>query len=284
MYSHFRLPHIGFVGAGKLAEVLTKGFIAAGVLQINQVWASAPTEKDTYWIRHLGCNVTNSNRTLVKENKVVVLAVKPQILPKVLREIAKDVTRDHLLLSFAAGMKLRTMQFLLPPKTRIARLMTNTPVQFREGVSSYTPGAYCTDEDIELISKLMSSVGYCVQVKEELVDLITGFAGGGPAYLYTIIEAMANGAVQGGMNRDEALQIAAKTVVGAARMVQETKQHPGELRDAVCSGGGSTIFGIHALEKAGVRTAIMDAIMAATKRSKDLGDSINESSLTESKC
>jgi len=284
MYSHFRLPHIGFVGAGKLAEVLTKGFIAAGVLQINQVWASAPTEKDTYWIRHLGCNVTNSNSTLVKENKVVVLAVKPQILPKVLREIAKDVTRDHLLLSFAAGMKLRTMQFLLPPKTRIARLMTNTPVQFREGVSSYTPGAYCTDEDIELISKLMSSVGYCVQVKEELVDLITGFAGGGPAYLYTIIEAMANGAVQGGMNRDEALQIAAKTVVGAARMVQETKQHPGELRDAVCSGGGSTIFGIHALEKAGVRTAIMDAIMAATKRSKDLGDSINESSLTESKC
>ena len=283
MYSHFRLPHIGFVGAGKLAEVLTKGFIAAGVLQINQVWASAPTEKDTYWIRHLGCNVTNSNSTLVKENKIVVLAVKPQILPKVLREIAKDVTKDHLLLSFAAGMKLRTMQFLLPPKTRIARLMTNTPVQFREGVSSYTPGAYCTDEDVELISKLMSSVGYCVQVKEELVDLITGFAGGGPAYLYTIIEAMANGAVQGGMNRDEALQIAAKTVVGAARMVQETKQHPGELRDAVCSGGGSTIFGIHALEKAGVRTAIMDAIMAATRRSKDLGDSINESSLTESK-
>ena len=283
MYSHFRLPHIGFVGAGKLAEVLTKGFIAAGVLQINQVWASAPTEKDTYWIRHLGCNVTHSNSKLIKENKVVVLAVKPQVLPKVLREIAKDVTRDHLLLSFAAGMKLRTMQYLLPPKTRIARLMTNTPVQFREAVSSYSPGAYCTDEDVEMISKLMSSVGYCVQVKEELVDLITGFAGGGPAYIYTVIEAMANGAVQGGMNRDDALQMAAKTVVGAARMVQETKQHPGELRDAVCSGGGSTIFGIHALEKAGLRTAIMDAIMAATKRSRDLGESINDSSLSESK-
>lgn len=283
MYSHFRLPKIGFVGAGKLAEVLTKGFIAAGVLQINQVWASAPTERDTYWIRHLGCNVTHNNSELIKENKVVVLAVKPQVLPKVLREIAKDVTKDHLLLSFAAGMKLRTMQYLLPPKTKIVRLMTNTPVQFREGVSSYTPGAYCTDEDVELIFKLMSSVGYCVEVKEELVDLITGFAGGGPAYIYTVIEAMANGAVQGGMNRDDALQMAARTVLGAARMVQETKEHPGELRDAVCSGGGSTIFGIKALEKAGLRTAIMEAIMAATDRSRNLGESINETSLSDNR-
>ena len=281
MYSYFKLPKIGFVGAGKLAEVLTKGFIAAGVLQINQVWASAPTEKDTYWIRHLGCNVTHCNKDLLKRNQIVVLAVKPQIMPKVLREIAPEVTKDHLLLSFAAGMKLRTMQYLLPPKTRIARLMTNTPVQFREGVSSYTPGAYCSQEDIELINKLMTSVGYCVEVKEELVDLITGFAGGGPAYIYTVIEAMANGAVQGGMNRDDALKMAAKTVLGAARTVQETKEHPGDLRDAVCSGGGSTIFGIHALEKGGLRPAIMDAVMAATKRSKDLGETINETSLTD---
>ncbi|XP_065058591.1 pyrroline-5-carboxylate reductase 3-like [Rhopilema esculentum] len=280
MYSYFKLPKIGFIGAGKLAEVLTKGFIAAGVLEINQVWASAPTEKDTYWIRHLGCNVTHSNKELVKDHNVIVLAVKPQIMPKVLREIAPEITKDHLLLSFAAGMKLRTIQYLLPPKTRVARLMTNTPVQFREGVSSYTPGSYCTQQDVDLINKLLNSVGYCVKVKEDLVDLITGFAGGGPAYIYTVIDALANGAVQGGMNRDEALQMAAKVVLGAARMVQETKQHPGELRDAVCSGGGSTIFGIHALEKGGLRPAIIDAIMSATERSKDLGDAINETSLS----
>ena len=280
MYSYFKLPKIGFIGAGKLAEVLTKGFIAAGVLEINQVWASAPTERDTYWIRHLGCNVTHSNKELVKDNNVIVLAVKPQIMPKVLREIAPEITKDHLLLSFAAGMKIRTMQYLLPPKTRVARLMTNTPVQFREGVSSYTPGSYCTQQDVDLINKLLNSVGYCVEVKEDLVDLITGFAGGGPAYIYTVIDALANGAVQGGMNRDEALQMAAKVVLGAARMVQETKQHPGELRDAVCSGGGSTIFGIHSLEKGGLRPAIIDAIMSATERSKDLGDAINETSLS----
>lgn len=281
MYSHFKLPKIAFLGAGKLAEVLTKGFIAAGVLQINQVWASAPTERDTNWIQQLGCNVTHDNKELLKENPIVVLAVKPQVLPKVLREIAPSVTKDHLLLSFAAGMKLRTMQYLLPPKTRIARLMTNTPVQFREGVSSFTPGAYCTKQDIDTIHKLMSTVSYCIEVKEELVDLITGFAGGGPAYIYTVIEAMANGAVQGGMNRDDAVKMAAKTVLGAARMVQETKQHPGELRDAVCSGGGSTIFGIQALERGGLRASIMDAIMEATKRSKSLGDTLNENSLIE---
>eukprot|EP00794_Sanderia_malayensis_P007589 gene7589-8429_t len=281
MYSHFQLSRLGFLGAGKLAEVLTKGFIAAGVLQINQVWASAPTEKDTYWIRHLGCKVTHNNTELIKENPIVVLAVKPQVLPKVLREITPALTKDHLLLSFAAGMKLRTMQYLLPPKTRIARLMTNTPVQFREGVSSYTLGAHCTKEDGETINKLMSTISYCVEVKEDLVDLITGFAGGGPAYIYSIIDAMASGAVQGGMNRDDAIKMAAKTVLGAARMVQETKQHPGELRDAVCSGGGSTIFGIHALERGGVKATIMDAIMEATERSKDLGDTLNESSLME---
>ncbi len=281
MYSHFKLSRLGFLGAGTLAEVLTKGFIAAGVLQINQVWASAPTERDTYWIRHLGCKVTHSNVELLKENPIVVLAVKPQVLPKVLREISPAITKDHLLLSFAAGMKLRTMQYLLPPKTRIARLMTNTPVQFREGVSSFTLGGHCTKEDADTIYRLMSTISYCVEVKEDLVDLITGFAGGGPAYIYTIIEAMANGAVQGGMNRDDATKMAAKTVLGAARMVQETKQHPGELRDAVCSGGGSTIFGIHALERTGLRASIMDAIMEATKRSKDLGETLNENSLLE---
>ena len=279
MYSFFKLPKIGFIGAGKLAEVLTKGFVAAGVLQVNQVWASAPTEKDIYWIRHLGCNVTTDNSKLVKENPIVILAVKPQALPSVLREISPDVTRDHLLLSFAAGMRLRTIQYLLPPKTRVARMMTNTPVQFREGVTSFTPGTHCTKKDHETIQKLMSSVGYCVEVKEEMVDLITGFAGGGPAYLYTVIEAMADGAVRGGMNRDEALKMAARTVQGAARMIRETKQHPGELRDAVCSGGGSTIAGVHALEEAGMRAAIMNAVLAATDRSRELGEVINENSL-----
>ena len=176
-------------------------------------------------------------------------------------------------------MKLQTMQYLLPPKTRLARLMTNTPVQFREGVSSFTLGPHCLAEDRNTISRLMESVGYCVEVREELVDTVTGFAGGGPAYAYSFIEAIADGAVKGGMNRDEALRMAARSVLGAARMIEETMKHPGELRDAVCSGGGSTIFGVHALERGGMRGAVMDAVDAATNRSRQLGENINEMTL-----
>ena len=171
------------------------------------------------------------------------------------------------------------MQYLLPSKTKIARLMTNTPVQYREGVSSFALGKHCREEDKALIQNLMGAVGYCREVKEELLDTVTGFAGGGPAYTYSFIEAIADAAVLGGMNRQDALKMAAKTVVGAARMIEETQCHPGELKDAVCSGGGSTVHGIHALESAGMRGAVMDAVKAATERSKELGKQLNEVSV-----
>ncbi|XP_057313002.1 pyrroline-5-carboxylate reductase 3-like [Hydractinia symbiolongicarpus] len=277
MYQTFKLPQIAFLGAGTLVEALTKGFVSAGAVQLDQVWASAPTERDVYRAKKLGCQTTTDNINLLKENKLVVLAVKPQVLPNVLREISPHVTQDHLLLSFAAGMKLRTMQYLLPPKTKLARLMTNTPVQYREGVSSFALGQHCKPEDRKMIQQLMTSVGFCREVKEDLLDTVTGFAGGGPAYAYCFIEAIADGAVLGGMNRDEALRMAAKTVLGAARMVEETQKHPGELKDAVCSGGGSTIHGIHAMEKAGMRAAVIDAVKAASDRSKELGKLLNES-------
>jgi len=276
MYRVFRIPQIGFLGAGILAEALTKGFIAAGTLQINQVWASAPTEKEVYWVKQLGCKTTTDNVKLIKENKIIGIAVKPQILSKVLREIAPHVTKDHLFMSFAAGMKIKTMQYLLPPKTRIARLMTNTPVQFRDGVSSFSLGPYCKEEDRKMIQNLMGAVGYCEEVKEELLDTVTGFAGGGPAYTYCFIEAIADGAVLGGMNRKEALRMAAKSVLGAARMIEETNRHPGELKDAVCSAGGSTIYGIRELERNGMRGAVINAVKAATERSKELGKTLNE--------
>lgn len=272
MYTVFKIPQIAFLGAGKLAETLTKGFIAAGAVQINQVWASAPTETH---VMKLGCKITSDNVKLVKNNKLIALSVKPQVLPKVLREISPHITQDHLLLSFAAGMKIRSMQYLLPPKTRIARLMTNTPSQFMQGVSSFALGPHCKEEDKELVQNLMSTVGYCTEVKEDLLDCVTGFAGGGPAYVYCFIEAMADAAVMGGMSRETAIKMAARSVLGAARMVEETNEHPGKLKDDVCSAGGSTIFGIHALEKGKMRSSVIDAIKAATKRSNELGKLLN---------
>lgn len=273
MYRTFRIPQLAFLGAGKLAETLTKGFIAAGALQVNQIWASAPTYTP---LMKLGCKTTTDNVKLVKENKLIALSVKPQVLPKVLREISPHITQDHLLLSFAAGMKLRNMQYLLPPKTRIARLMTNTPSQFREGVSSFALGPHCKEDDRKMIQKLMTTVGYCTELNENLLDCVTGFAGGGPAYAYCFIEAIADAAVQGGVPREQALKMAAKSILGAARMVEETGEHPGKLKDDVCSAGGSTINGIHALEKGRMRASVIDAVKAATERSSELGRILNE--------
>lgn len=168
------------------------------------------------------------------------------------------------------------MQYLLPPKTRIARLMTNTPSQFREGVSSFALGPHCKEDDRKLIQKLMTTVGYCTEVNENLLDCVTGFAGGGPAYAYCFIEAIADAAVLGGVPREQAIKMAAKSILGAARMVEETGDHPGKLKDDVCSAGGSTISGIHALEKGRMRAAVIDAVKAATGRSTELGKILNE--------
>ena len=275
MYGVFRLQKLGFIGAGKIVEVLAKGFIAGGILQINQVFASAPTDKEIEWIRHLGCKVTLDNKKILEENPLVILAVKPQILPRVLKDIAPVVTSDHLLVSVAAGLKLDTIQRLLPEKSRVARIMTNTPVMFRQGVSAFSMGKHTTDQDHEVIYKLMSSVGCCVEVKEDLMDTVTGFAGGGPAYLYTVIEALADGAVRGGMSRTDAVRMAAQMTLGAARMVQETGLHTGELRDAVCSPGGTSIVGVDALERGCLRGTLIDAVVAASNRAKELGELFN---------
>eukprot|EP00112_Aurelia_sp_Birch-Aquarium-sp1_P004136 Seg147.7 transcript_id=Seg147.7/GoldUCD/mRNA.D3Y31 product="Pyrroline-5-carboxylate reductase 1 mitochondrial" protein_id=Seg147.7/GoldUCD/D3Y31 len=275
MYGIFKLSQLGFVGAGKIVEVLTKGFVASGVIQNNKVWASAPTDAEVQWIRHLGCNVSLKNTDILDQNKVVILAVKPQILPKVLKEIAPAVTEEHLLLSVAAGITIANIENVLPKKSRVARIMTNTPVMFRNGVSAFSMGTNTKHEDHEILYKLMSSVGYCVEVKEDLMDTVTGFAGGGPAYLYTVIEALADGAVRGGLNRVDAVKMAAQMTIGAARMVQETGLHTSELKDAVCSPGGTTIVGVNALEQGGLRATLMNAVNEATLRAKELGTSLN---------
>ena len=275
MYGIFKIPQLGFIGAGKIVEVLTKGFVAAGIVQNTNIWASSPIDRDLHWIRHLGCNVSSNNKDILDRNQVVILAVKPQILPNVLKEIAPSVTEDHLMISVAAGMTLSKIESVLPQKSRVVRIMTNTPVMFRNGVSAFSMGKNIKSGDHETIYKLLSSVGYCVEVKEDLMDTVTGFAGGGPAYIYTVIEALADGAVRGGINRADAVKMATQITIGAARMVQETGLHTGELKDAVCSPGGTTIVGVQALEKGGIRPTLMDAVHEAGCRAKELGNSFN---------
>ncbi|XP_046853482.1 pyrroline-5-carboxylate reductase 2-like [Xenia sp. Carnegie-2017] len=256
---------IGFVGAGKLARVLTFGFIRAGILSAKDIVASAPTERDCEEFRDIGCPVTTDNKEVVKENPVVILAVKPQSLHTVVREIAPLVTRNHLIISPAAGVTVRSIQNELPGRSRVARVMTNLAVEYLEGATAFCQGRFMEEEDYETIMHLFSSVGYCFETPERLMDVMTGLVGGGPAYMYLAIEALADGAVQAGVNRQDAIQLAARAVSGAAKMVLGTKLHPGELKDNVCSAGGSTIAGIFALERAGFRGALMDAVKASSE-------------------
>lgn len=275
------ISRLGFIGGGKAAQVLAKGFLSAGVIKPDEIFASAPSERDLKQFQLMGCNVTNDNKTVMKESNLIFLAIKAKVFPEVLKEISPVLTRNHLVASIAAGVTLDFMQRSLPGRSRSVRLMLNTPVQFREGVTAVTFGKFATDEDYALMHQLMSSVGYCFDVDEELMDVMTALTGGGPAYVYLAIEALADGAVRVGLNRQEAMKLAAKTAAGAARMVLESGQHPGELKDAVCSAGGSTIAGIQALEESGFRGSLIKAVYEATKRAKELEtNGINGISIT----
>lgn len=165
------------------------------------------------------------------------------------------------------------MQSLLPADTRLGRVMTNTSVQYLEGVSAYTLTNHCTDDDRQFLHELTTSIGYSAEVKEDNMDIITSFVGGGPAFTYVFIEAMADGAVLGGMRRDEAIRMAAKTVLGAAKTLKETGLHPGELKDLICSAGGTTINGIRQLEKAGFRSSVIEAVKGAADRAQEISKS-----------
>lgn len=189
----------------------------------------------------------------------------------VLREIKDVVTSDKLIVSIAAGVTISTIQSLLGSGVRVVRVMPNTPCLVGETAAAYALGANATKADGDVVNSLLSACGVAVPVKESMLDAVTGLSGSGPAYVYIMIEAMADGGVRMGLPRQMALQLAAKTVLGAAKMVIETAEHPGMLKDKVASPGGTTIAGIEALEKGSFRATVMSAIRAATERSKELG-------------
>jgi pyrroline-5-carboxylate reductase len=220
-------------------------------------------------VDRIGGNVFDENRALAARSDVVVLAVKPHVVPAVAEEIADALTPDHLLVSLAAGVGLEALKSSLKTD-RVIRVMPNTPAMVGAGAAAYCAASGATDDDAALVEELLGAVGKCVRVREEHMDAVTGLSGSGPAYVYVAIEALSDGAVKMGLPRQQATRLAAQTVLGAARMVLETGKHPGELKDAVTTPGGTTIAGLHALERAGVRRAFMDAVEAATQRSDQL--------------
>lgn len=263
---------VGFLGAGRMAQALARGFIGSGIVKPDNIIASSPKQDVVYIeeIGALGCQTTYENSEVVERSDVIILAVKPPIVPKVLAEVSSMVTKQ-LMVSIALGIPLRNLEQMLPRKTRVIRVMPNTPCLVRHGASVFSKGTSTTDEDAQLIKKMFSSVGICEEAPEILIDAVTGLSGSGPAYMFMAIEALADGGVKMGIPRNLAIRLAAQTLVGAGKMVLETGRHPGALKDDVCSPAGSSIQAVYQLERNGLRATLIEAVEAATTRSKQTG-------------
>jgi pyrroline-5-carboxylate reductase len=263
---------IGFLGAGKMATALAQGWIQAGLAVSDQVCASDPisTARD-HFTKTTGAAALADNARVVARSEVVVLAVKPQNMPGVLGEIRPLLQPHQLLISIAAGTTITQITDAVGADTRIVRVMPNTPCLVGASASAFTPSASATPIDVQRTERLLNSVGRAVQVPEKLLDAVTGLSASGPAFVFVMIEALADGGVRMGLPRDLATMLAAQTVLGSAKMLLETGLHPAALKDMVASPAGTTIAGLHALERGGVRAALMDAVEAAAIRSTELG-------------
>jgi pyrroline-5-carboxylate reductase len=262
---------LGFLGAGRMATALAVGWKHAGLLKLGHCQASDPFaaacesfhQATGYW-------ATDDNRAMLKASKVVVLAVKPQQLHAVIADLKGDLGAEKLIISIVAGATLPTLCAALGHQ-RVIRVMPNTPCQVGASASAFSCGKQASTEDSQVVSRLFGSVGKVFELKESLLDAVTGLSGSGPAFVCLMIEALADGGVRAGLPRDVAQTLAAQTVLGTAKMVLETGKHPAQLKDEVASPGGTTIAGLHALEKAGVRGGLIDAVLAAARRAEELG-------------
>jgi pyrroline-5-carboxylate reductase len=263
---------IGMLGAGNMAGALIRGLLSSGVVEREQLSSSDVRHDRLQEIeREHGTGTTTDNRQLVHWASVVVLAVKPQVVDRVLAEVAEAFDADKLLVSIAAGVPISALSARLPTGTRILRVMPNTAALVLAGATAVARGSHATEQDLATGLALFEAVGKVAVVDEALMNAVTGLSGSGPAYVMLMIEALADGGVKMGLPRDVALLLSAQTLYGAAKLQLETREHPGRLKDMVTSPGGTTIAGLHALESGKLRGILMDAVEAATRRAAELG-------------
>jgi pyrroline-5-carboxylate reductase len=267
-----------------MATALAKGMLRAGLASAQSISASDPLPEARERLQlETGMTVFESNLDVARRSDVLVLAVKPQSMRAVLDQLRPAATAEHLIISIAAGITIASLVEGLGPSARLVRVMPNTPALVGEGASAYALGIGVRPEDEALVQQFLGSVGQAIRVPESLLDAVTGLSGSGPAFVYLVIEALSDGGVRAGLPREVATLLAAQTVLGAAKMVRETGQHPGLLKDQVASPGGTTIAGLHALEVAGVRGALIEAVQAATRRSTELAALAKDSGTSHSK-
>ncbi len=262
---------IGFIGSGNMANAMVGGIINANLVpSINVVCSDHSMAKLEDMHKRYGITTASNNSEVANKSDILILSVKPQFYPEVIDEIKDQVKENTIVVSIAAGQKIETINKLFGKEIKIVRAMPNTPALVAEGMTALSPCPMVLPEELDLICNIFNSFGKCEVVSEKLMDVVTGLSGSSPAFIFMVIEAMADGAVLEGMPRDKAYKFAAQTVLGSAKMVLETGKHPAELKDMVCSPGGTTIEGVSVLEENGLRASMINAVRTATKKSKDL--------------
>ena len=265
---------IAFIGTGNMGDALVSGLINSGSSKAKNIICSDVRKdrldkiKSRYKVR-----TTTSNLKAVAEADIVIYAVKPQLMAAVLTETKSKLDMSKLVISIAAGVPLAAMESCIDKDMRLIRVMPNIAAAVKEAASAIAAGDHATKEDVNLAMEIFNSIGKCIFLKENyLMDAITGLSGSGPAYIFLIVDALADAGVKMGLSRQDSLFLAAQTILGAAKLLMETQEHPGQLKDKVTSPGGTAIAGLATLESGGLRTTLINAVEAATNRSKELGD------------
>ncbi len=268
---------IAFLGAGNMAGALIRGLLHAKACEPSEIFAVdvRPQRLDELAKRH-GIRVGRDLAEAAAWADVVVLATKPQVFDRLLPVVGAAIRPDALVVSIAAGVPIDALEGQLPEGTRVVRTMPNTPALVDAGATAIARGTHASDEDVGLVRRIFDSVGVSVVLDEGLLDAVTGLSGSGPAYIFLIIEALSDAGVKVGLHRESAQLLAAQTVLGSAKLLLETGEHPGRLKDMVTSPGGTAIAGLHTLEAGGLRTTLINAVETAAARSRELGEILRE--------
>ncbi len=274
------MKEIGFIGTGNMAEALIAGLLKVKFTAPERIMAfDTDGERLRFVQKKYGIRKASDNSHLSFQCDPIVFCVKPQSMKEVVEETADSLDPSKLLISIAAGVPLYTIETYARKKLRLIRVMPNINVLVQEGASALAPGNLATEEDLKLAKAIFDCVGKSIIIHEPLMDAVTGLSGSGPAYIFLIIEALTDAGVHLGMTRSQALTLVAQTVMGSVKLLSDTGEHPTLLREKVTSPGGTTAAGLYKLEEGGLRKILMDAVIAATQRSKELGDKLAPSSI-----
>lgn len=265
---------IGFIGTGNMGEALISGLIYSDSSKPENIICSDVREDRLKFVgEKYGVATTTENADVVKASEIIVYATKPQIIASVLKETAPGLDMSKLIISIAAGVPLAAIESCLNKKLRLIRVMPNIAAFVKESATAIAAGNQASKDDIKLAMAIFDSVGKSIFLKENhLMDAITGLSGSGPAYIFLIVDALADAGVKMGLSRQDSLLLSTQTLLGAATLLRDSNEHPGKLKDRVTSPGGTAISGLHTLEEGGLRTTLINAVETATKRSKELGE------------